>query len=247
MNNLRVGNLLYASAFLCFSCIFPGPLTAQSADLPHFGLGVSASTLGVGIQAATAVTHSANLRAGFNFFNYTDNFSKDGINYTAKLKLRSAQVTFDQYIKGGFHISPGVLLYDGNRASANAAVPAGQSFSLGSTTYYSGQSNPVGGAGSLTLNKVAPMILLGFGNMLPRNQKHFGLNFDAGVVFQGSPKVLLNLGGNACLTSTQVACLNAATDPTVQSSVQSEQTKINGSLNPFKYYPVVALTFSYKF
>ena len=99
----------------------------------------------------------------------------------------------------------------------------------------------------MTFNKVAPMILIGFGNLLPRSQRHFGLNLDAGVAFEGSPKAALNLAGNACLTSTQVACLNAATDPTVQSNVQAEQTKLNNSLSPFKFYPVVALTFSYKF
>lgn len=220
---------------------------AQSTDLPRFGLGVTASSLGVGIQAATSVTHNSNLRVGVNGFNYTDNFSKDGVDYNAKLKLRSAQVTFDQYVIGGFHISPGILIYNGNTGSANAAVPGGQSFSLGSQNYYSSSSNPVAGAAAVTFNKVAPMILIGFGNMLPRGRRHFGLNFDAGVAYEGSPKTALNLGGSACLTSTQIACLNAGTDPTVQANVQAEQTKLNNSLSPFKFYPIVALTFSYKF
>jgi hypothetical protein len=244
---LPVQKIHFAFAALLIAAVCSCPLIAQSSDLPRFGLGVSASSLGPGIEAATAVTHNSNLRAGFHFFNYGDSFSKDGVNYTAKLKFRSAQITFDQYIKGSFHISPGVLIYNGNQGSANAAVPAGQAFTLGSTTYYSGQSNPISGVGSVTFNRVSPMVLLGFGNMLPRSQRHFGLNFDAGVVFEGSPKALLSLAGSACLSSAQVACLNAATDPTVQTSVQAEQTKINGSLGPFKYYPVVALTFSYKF
>jgi hypothetical protein len=232
---------------LSVTALFASAACGQSVDLPRFGIGVTASTLGAGIQAATSVTHSSNLRVGFNGFNYTDNFSKDGINYNAELKFRSVQATFDQYIKGGFHISPGILIYNGNEGSANAAVPGGQSFSLGGTNYYSSSTNPVAGAGRVTFNKVAPMILIGFGNLLPRSQRHFGLNLDAGVAFEGSPKAALNLAGNACLTSTQVACLNAATDPTVQSNVQAEQTKLNNSLSPFKFYPVVALTFSYKF
>lgn len=237
---IRANGLLILP-LICFAA------AAQSTDMPRFGLGVTVGSLGAGIEAATAVTHSSNVRAGFNIFNYSDNFSKDGIDYNAQLKFRSAQVTFDQYIKSAFHISPGILVYNGNKGSANAAVPGGQSFSLGGETYYSGSANPVSGAGAVTFNKVAPMILIGFGNMLPRSQRHFGLNFDAGVAFEGSPKAALNLGGNACLTSAQIACLNASTDPTVQSNVQAEQTKINNSLSPFKYYPVVALTFSYKF
>jgi hypothetical protein len=205
------------------------------------------SSLGAGISGATAITHKSNLRAGFNFFNFTDSFGKDGVSYKGTLKLRSAQATYDQYIKGGFHVSPGILLYNGNGGSASASVPAGQSFSLGSTTFYSGQTSPIAGAGTLTLNKVAPMILFGFGNLLPRSERHFGLNFDIGVVFQGAPKATLNLSGSACPTSAQVGCLNAGTDTTVQANVQSEQSKINNSLSPFKYYPVAALTFSYKF
>lgn len=222
------------------------PAMAQAVDLPRFGVGLSASTLGAGIQAATSVTRKSNIRGGFNGFNYSESFNKDGINYNATLKLRSAQVVFDQYIAGSFHISPGVLIYNGNQGTGNAAAPAGQSFSLGSQNYYSGAANPVAGTAAVTFNKVAPMILIGFGNMLPRNQKHFGLNFDAGVVFEGSPKAALNLSGTACLVSGSAGCLSA-TDPTVQANVQAEQTKINNSLNPFKYYPVVALTFSYKF
>ncbi len=203
---------------LCVGALFAPASVAQGVDLPRFGIGVTGSTLGVGIQAATSVTHNSNLRVGVNGFNYTDNFSKDGVDYNAKLKLRSAQVTFDQYIVSGFHISPGVLIYNGNTGSANAAVPGGQSFSLGSQNYYSSAVNPVSGAAAVTFNKVAPMILIGFGNMLPRGQRHFGLNFDAGVAFEGSPKTALNLGGSACLTSTQVACLNAATDSSYRAS-----------------------------
>jgi hypothetical protein len=105
----------------------------------------------------------------------------------------------------------------------------------------------VSGTAAVTFNKVAPMILIGFGNLLPRGQRHFGLNFDAGVAFQGTPKAALNLTGSACLISAQTGCLNVASDPTVQSSVQGEQTKINNTLNGYKYFPVVSLTFSYKF
>ena len=240
-SHLRLMIALNLLAVVVFSA------SAQSNDLPRFGLGLTASSLGAGIQAATSVTHSSNVRVGFNGFNYSDSFSKDGINYNAQLKFRSVQATFDQYIKGGFHISPGLLIYDGNKGSANASVPGGQQFSLGNQTYYSSSSSPVSGAAAVTFNKAAPMILIGFGNMLPRSQRHFGLNFDAGVVFEGSPGATLRLGGNACLTSTQAACLNAAADPTVQANVQAEQTKINNSLTPFKFYPVVALTLSYKF
>lgn len=146
----------------------------------------------------------------------------------------------------GFHVSPGALIYNGNAGNATASVPAGQTFSLGSTTYYSGQTTPVNGTGTIGFNKAAPMVLLGFGNLLPRSSRHFGVSLEAGVVFQGSPGAKLNLAGSACVISATAGCLNAATDPTVQANIQSEQNKLNNDLNPFKYYPVISLGISYK-
>lgn len=223
----------------------PFSALAQS-DIPHFGLAVAASSLGASVQAATGITHSANVRLGFNIFDYNDTFSSDGIHYNGELKLRSVQATWDQFF-GLFHISPGLLIYDGNSGNANATVPPGQSFILNGATFYSGSSNPVTGTGALSLNKAAPMILIGFGNLLPRNGRHFGFNVEAGVVFQGSPNVSLNLGGTTCFDSAQHACANTATDPTVQSSMQAEETKLNHDLNPFRFFPVVSIGFGYKF
>lgn len=230
---------------VAFFTVFSGALSAQS-DLPRFGVGVSASTLGFGIQAATAVTSKSNVRAGFNIFDYDHTFNKDGVRYDGQLKLRSVQITWDQYF-GALHISPGVLVYNGNSGNATATVPGGQSFSLGGNTFYSSVANPVNGSGTLSVNKAAPMILVGFGNLLPRSQRHFGINVEAGVVFEGSAKVRLNLGGTTCLTSAQTVCVNTATDPLVQSSVVAEQSKLNNDVGPFKYFPVVSVGFSYKF
>jgi hypothetical protein len=230
--------LVFSAAAMCASL-----LQAQGS----FGIGVTAGTLGAGVQAAVSVAKYSNIRGGFNDFSYSDTFNKDGINYDSTLKLRSVQATWDQYFPhlGGFHVSPGALLYNGNAGNGGASVPAGQSFSLGSTTYYSGAGNPINGTGAISFRKAAPMVLLGFGNILPRSSRHFGISFEAGVVFEGSPNAKLNLAGTACATATG-GCVNAATDPGVQANVQSEQTKLNNDLNPFKYYPVISLGFSYK-
>jgi hypothetical protein len=212
-----------------------GCLAAQ--DLPRFGVGVKVSTLGLGIEAATAVTSRSNVRAGFNAFSYSDDFSKDGISYTGTLTLRSFEVLYDQYIVGGFHVSPGLLVYNGNKGDAGASVPGGGLFTLGGTTFISGRNDPVTGNGTLDLRKVAPMILVGFGNLLPRSDRHFAVNFEFGVAFQGTPSVKLNLRGS-----------NLDTNPDIQSRIQAEQTKIvNDSSALLRFYPVISLGFGYKF
>lgn len=238
--------VLVMPLLLSFGGYFSSCAFGQSSK-PEVGVGVNVSTLGVGIQGAVSVTSHSNIRAGLNAFNFDHGFAKDGINYDGQLKLRSAQVTYDQFLIGGFHISPGVLIYDGNRVNATASVPAGQPFTLGGTNFYSSQATPVSGSGALSAAKVAPMILLGFGNLLPRSERHFGLSFEVGVVYQGSPRATLNLAGSACLVSPAIGCANTATDPNVQTRLLDEQTKLNSDLIPFKFYPVVSLGFSYKF
>ena len=57
----------------------------------------------------------ANVRVGFNTFTFNRDFDDDGITLAAKLKLRSVSAYFDWFaFGGGFHISPGVMLYNGN-------------------------------------------------------------------------------------------------------------------------------------
>ncbi|HVV47433.1 MAG TPA: hypothetical protein VHC72_19620 [Bryobacteraceae bacterium] len=208
------------------------------------------SSLGAGVQGAIAATRNSNVRVGFNIFTYDYDVRKDGVHYSSELKLRSVQATYDLFFgrhSGGFHISPGLLIWNGNAATANASVPAGQPFTPGGTTYFSSRANPVAGTGTLDVNRAAPMILVGFGNPIPRSGRRFGVNFEAGVVFQGSPDVKLHLAGTTCLDSQGSLCVDTATDPMVQSSIQEEQVKWNRDLAPFRYLPVVSLGFSYRF
>ena len=233
------------SLFFCLSWSLVSVGFAQS-DLPRFGVGVKLSTLGLGIEAATAVTRKSNVRAGFNAFTYGTDVDKDGIHYNGDLRLRSFDVLYDQYLIGGLHVSPGVLLYNGNRATANASVPGGQSFSLGGTTFYSSRANPVGGSGTLDLGTISPMVLIGIGNLLPRSARHFAVNFEGGVIFQRAPKTTLTLTGTTC-DATGVFCAPVASNPLVQSNIRSEEDKINSDVNFLKYYPIVSIGFGYKF
>lgn len=243
---MRTVSLRFAMLLICVAGLIPCCCFGQSgSDLPRFGIGVKMSTLGAGIEAATAVTRHSNVRAAFNAFNYSDDFTKDGVSYGGELSLRSFDVLYDQYLVGGLHVSPGLLLYNGNRGNASALVPGGQQFSLGGTTYFSSRTNPVTGTGTLDLGTVSPMVLIGVGNLLPRSNRHFTVNLEAGVVFQRAPKATLGLNGSVC-DSTGTIC-QAVTVAPVQANVQAEQNKINKDLDWFRYYPVVSIGFGYKF
>jgi hypothetical protein len=237
---------------LCIAGVLQASCFGQSGGggLPRFGIGVNAGTMGAGIQAATAVMRKSNVRVGFNYFSYSASTSSSSTNITfdGKLRLESAEVLFDQYLFGGFHVSPGLAMYYGNQATGNAAIPAGQTITLNSVQYYSAAAAPITGTGSFTAGKFAPEVLFGFGNLLPRSARHFTLNFDAGVVFVRSPLIQLDLVGNACTISQTAGCSPIATTPSVESNLMAEQTKLNNTAASYlKYWPVIRLGFGYKF
>lgn len=210
------------------------------------GMQVKMSTLGAGIEGAVRVVPRINVRAGFNDFSYSRSFDSSGINYNGSLTLRSASVNADFYVLGPLHLSPGLLLYDGNHGAATASVPGGQTFTLGSVTYLSNPSNPANGNATLGFNAAAPEFLIGVGNLVPRSRRHFTVNFEFGAAYQGSPAVKLNLGGGVC-TPSGGGCVDAATDPAVQSNVAAQQSKLNRNLSFFKFYPIVSLGFGVHF
>jgi hypothetical protein len=208
---------------------------------------VKGAFLGGGAEVAARVTHHTNVRAGFNMFTYSRDFNKDSIAYNGQLNFKTVEAHYDIYpFAGKFHVSPGVLAYIGNPITATAAEPGGQSFSLGGTTYYSDSGTPVRGNGKINFNRAAPMATFGWGNLVPRNHSHFSVPVELGVAFQGSPKATLNLAGNVC-DSPGVNCRSVASDPTVQSNVVAEQTKVNNSMSFFKAYPIISVGFGYSF
>lgn len=236
------------SSSMAFGSPSPVPPPPHADRANKIGVGVKMSLLGIGIEAATPLSRKLNVRGGFNFFNYNKSFTNDGIHYAGKLDFRSGEAHLDWYPLGGFHISPGVVFYNGNKITASASVPSGQTFTLGGTQYQSDPTgvNPITGNGELTWPKAAPSILAGFGNLLPRSGRHFGFNFEFGGEYMGAPTVALNLQGTACNTSTNV-CANAATDANIQASIQKQEKKINHDLSPFKFFPQISIGFGINF
>ncbi|MGB9144838.1 MAG: hypothetical protein WCC14_03375 [Acidobacteriaceae bacterium] len=230
-----------------------GPATApaEAYTTPFSGLaiGVKFGLLGIGVEAATPLSRTLNLRGGANFFSYNDILTDDGISYNANLHFRSAEASLDWFPwAGAFHISPGALLYNGNQITANASVPGGQSFTLNNQNYVSSDTDPVTGSGSLTLNKAAPKLTVGWGNMLPRSGRHWSVPFDVGFAYVGDPKVSLKLAGTACYDyEGQDYCSDVATNAMIQSNLAAQQQKIANDAAPARFYPLVSVGLAFNF
>jgi hypothetical protein len=208
-------------------------------------LGFTAGTLGPGLELAVPLARSLNLRVGGTYFNLQYPFTIDGVNYDAGMKLTSGQAMMDWYPKHrGFHVSAGALYFK-SMVDAAAGVAPGQRFKLGGTTYLNSVDDPVGGTASLSFpRKLAPMVLLGFGNLIPRSGRHISVPFEIGGAYLAPPQINLQLAGTAC---TDQGCFNTATDPTTQTNLTQEREKLNTDIRLLKIYPVVSLGFALRF
>lgn len=211
----------------------------------HFAFGLSATTLGGALQLATPLGNRLNLRIGGNFVQFQYPFTKDGVDYVPQINLRSGQGTVDWFPGNGeFHLSAGAM-YFRNGFSGTANVQAGQTYKLGDTTYVNSVDDPVNGSASLSYDrKIAPMLLIGFGNLIPRTGRHVTFPVEFGAAYMGAPQMRLHLHGTSCTTD---GCFDNATDPSTLNNIKDEQTEINNDLRYTKFYPVLSLGFGYRF
>jgi hypothetical protein len=244
---MRFQNLLrYSFAFIAFITFGLGIASAQES---HLGIAVKATTLGWAIEAATPIADRVNVRAGFNFFSLSHTFDTDeDITLDAKLKLRSFNTYLDWFpFGGGFHLSPGLMVHNGIKVDATASVPNNTTFDLGDEkNLTSDPTSPVTGNATISFKTVAPIFVLGWGNLIPRGSRHWAIPFEIGVVYSRAPTGTLNLTGRAC-AANGTNCRNIATDPQLQADLKKQQDTLNHDLKPLKALPIVSLGFAYKF
>ena len=66
------------------------------------------------------------MRAGGNYLNFSDTLTSAGISYDAALNFRSAEASVEWFpLAGGFHISPGALLYNDNQITGGGMCSRG--------------------------------------------------------------------------------------------------------------------------
>lgn len=223
----------------------PGPFSRLA-----FGGGIS--PLGINLQAAVNANRYMNLRGVGNVFNYSvNNFSTNGMNLNGKLNFASAGASVDFYPfpAHGFRLSPGALFYNQNAVTANLTVQGGTSFTLNDMTYYASSTNPITGNGGLGLHSQNPAFTMttGWGNMVPRSNKHWSFPFEIGAAMIGAPSVNVALtGGQACNAQGQ-NCVNVATDPTVQANLQAQITKYQNDVSSFRFFPILTFGTAYSF
>lgn len=272
-------NLAYAAVFAAMlvpclraqssSSIDTPPPAAQSAndarlaqmrediDLAPFSriaFGGGISTGGVNLQTAVIASQHLNIRGFGNTFNYTDsNLSTSDFNANARIKLVSAGVVLDYFpwARHGFRISPGIQFHNENGVDATLTAAGGTSFTLNDVTYYSSKANPVTGMASLSLHryKVAPVMTIGWGNLIPRNGGHWSFPIELGIVYTGQPELGMSLvSGQVCSDPAGTQnCQNVTGNQSIKDNLAAEVAKDQKDLEPLRIYPVLSFGVGYSF
>jgi hypothetical protein len=200
-----------------------------------FSIGARAGTTGIGPELAFAVGPHLDVRVPVGIYSYDDVYDQTGVRYDARLELRNALLLADFHPGGGgFRISAGGG-WDDNRLKVSAPVSE-------LVRRYRPDLVPLisGGRGTIhgeaTGSSFAPYLGLGWGSATGgHGGGRWGISFDVGVLYQGSPHVDLTTDFNVVSPVPGIvrSLLDAAT--------ADEEQRLERELDDYKYYPVVAL------
>lgn len=214
----------------------------------HLGAGVFAGTTGVGGEIAVPYGAYWNLRAGVSYLGYSRTFrSSDGYPIDGHLRLAAAQATVDWFpAAGGFHVSLGVLVPDLTKASARVALNANEFITVNGARYTTDATDPLRGTGYVTVNKLAPLLTVGWGNLIPRNyHKRFSVPFELGAAYEGAPIARVSIAGDVC---EQNRCTPVAANPGFNQNVEVVRGDLNRNLSAYgRFFPIISIGIGYRF
>lgn len=214
----------------------------------HLGTGLTAGTTGLGGQIAVPYGAYWNLRAGVSYLGYSRTFqSSDGYPIDGHLRLAAAQATVDWFPRaGGFHVSLGVLVPDLTKATARVPLNANETITVNGAHYSTDAANPLRGTGYVTVNKVDPMLTVGWGNLIPRDyHQRFSIPFEVGAAYQGAPVARVSMRGDVC---DQIRCTPVAANAGFNHNVEVVRHDLNRNLSAYgRAFPIISIGVGYRF
>ncbi len=194
------------------------------------GIGLKASTNGLGADVIYSISPQIAARLGFEKFTYSTNipFEEQGISYDADVTFSTGSISLlaDFYLLKWFFISVGAgynlfeLTLDGR---ASKPFPFGDiEIPIDRIGDFFMQVNPT--------YKISPYAGIGFGRTIGFN-KNLGLAFELGTYFQGAPDLTIESSG----------LLSPTSNPD-----HGQELRLENHISQYTMYPVVRLSINYK-
>ncbi len=238
--------LLLAMPRLCAAAEPPTPPARVWPPFTRSAIAAVVGTTGIGLDFSTTLSAYLNVRVGATYLGASSSFVQSGYPIDATVRLASGRAMVDWFPNaGGFHVSLGVLLPNFTQAGGHALIPAHQEIDLGGVAYRSDPDDPLGVTGALHVNRVQPLLTVGWGNPISRNyHKHFSFPTEIGVAYQGVPSFNIGVTGSACTTT----CSPVADDPGFQQNLEEFTGEIKSDLAAYgRFYPIISTGVSYRF
>jgi hypothetical protein len=217
------------AAMIALLCVAASSQSAAAGD--DVSLGLKLSTLGPGLEIQDKLTNYLGFRLGVNYLPFSASFTIEDVKYKTEFSWKSVSLLADLYPFGGIFRLTGGVCYNGNNVDISASPS--ESVTIGNNTYSPSDIGSL--SGSVDFKKLVPYAGLGWsGGRASSGEWTF--SFDLGVLFQGAPSVN-NLTASGLLGS----------DPAFNADLDIERDKIKDKMDPYQYYPVVALALAYHF
>lgn len=197
------------------------------------------STLGVGATVTKSITPHINAKVGINGLGISRDVTVSNVDYKANLNLFNVSTLADYHPwkNGGFRLTGGLVFQDNNIEGTGKAKNGGKININGVDYDTTTQLTSVKAKVSLG-NSVAPYLGIGWGNAV-KPGKHWGFSTSLGVMFAGSPKVVLTPEFGPGATPDLKEKIN--------NNIEAERKKQESDLNWLNIYPVFSLGVSYQF
>jgi hypothetical protein len=204
---------------------------AGCTDTGRFAVSGKASTLGLGGEFTAGVTSNINARVGLNALDVDVEEEIEDVEFDMGIDLSSFSALADWYVfNGSFRLSGGIIAMD-NEVDLEARGLSGETVEIGDVTY---DWDDVGILhGTIENDEVAPYVGIGWGNPLTTDRR-WGFTCDFGVAFTSSPDVTL-------------AATGGTNPPELDEELAKQKADIEDFFDDFELYPVIALSFFYRF
>jgi hypothetical protein len=217
-------------------------LTAVAAGPTGIDWGGNLGSTGMGMQVGLPLSYAYRLtgRIGVNYLDhYSFTRSTTYVNYDLSASLRTFDVLLDWHpAQNGFTLTAGTI-YNDNRIDGVGTLNRSATFGFEGRTYSTAQIGRL--IGRIDFPKVAPYLGIGWN---PAHERDRGWHFssDLGVMYQGSPRTTLGIGG-CTLPGNGCSLVAAFLTPTIT----AEARRLDAELKNYRFFPVARIGLNYRF
>jgi hypothetical protein len=203
---------------------------AGCADTGKYAISAKGSTLGLGGEFTTAIKPDINARVGYNMLDVDiDDTEVEDVDFDIGVDFSSFTALADWYVfNGSFRLSGGIVSMD---HEIDLDARPNEPIEIGDKTYLPSEVGTL--YGSVDVDDVAPYVGIGWGNPLTSSRR-WGFTCDFGVIFSDTPDVTLYAVGG--------------TEPAgFQEELEKQRKDVEDFFEDLKIYPVVAVSFFWRF